>query len=41
VYFEHFHDYYRHHPHGAPIFTILVVVLVIAVVFSLLRSGKS
>jgi uncharacterized membrane-anchored protein len=41
MFFDRFHGYYRHHPHGAPILTLLIVVVVIAIVFALFRSNKT
>jgi hypothetical protein len=40
MYFERLHSFYRHHPHRAPILMALLVVFVIAIVFSLLRSDR-
>ena len=38
--FERFHGFYHHHPRGAPLFTALVIVLVIVAGFALMRSGS-
>jgi hypothetical protein len=38
---DRFHDFYHHHPHGAPITGVLLIVLIAVAVIALTRSGKA
>jgi hypothetical protein len=35
-----FHDFYRHHPHGAPLGGLIVVLLVVVIVVAVARTSK-